>query len=203
MKTPAMPAGKNPRPSALTQLAARSRTFRRFDENQRVAKSTLRSLVNLARLSPSGGNLQPLKFMLLNNPRHKALVFPCLAWAGYFPDWPGPAAGERPAAYILILGDTAIRKDFGCDHGIAAQSIMLGAAEAGLGGCIIGSINRPRLRRALRLPARYEILLALALGRPRETVILETARRGAIKYWRDNQARHHVPKRPLSEMILS
>ena len=203
MKKPAVPAGKITRPSALAQLAARSRTFRRFDENQRVAKSTLRSLVNLARLSPSGGNLQPLKFMLLNNPRHNARVFPCLAWAGYFPDWPGPAAGERPAAYILILGDTAIRKDFGCDHGIAAQSIMLGAAEAGLGGCIIGSINRPRLRRALRLPARYEILLALALGRPRETVILETARRGAIKYWRDDQARHHVPKRPLNEIILS
>ncbi len=198
-----IPAAGIPRLPAVASLVERSRTFRRFYEKQRIPMSTLRGLIELARLSPSGGNLQPLKFIPVNAPRRNAEIFPCLAWAGYFKDWPGPTPGERPAAYIVILGDTAIRKDFGCDHGIAAQSIMLGTAAAGLGGCMIGSIERPRLRRVLGIPARYEILLALALGRPRETVILETARRGAIKYWRDAAGRHHVPKRPLREIILS
>lgn len=187
---------------AVAALVARNRSFRRFYEKQRIPISTLRKLIELARLSPSGGNLQPLKFILINTPRRNALVFPCMAWAGYLKDWPGPAPGERPSAYIIILGDNDIRKEISCDHGIAAQSIMLGATAAGLGGCMIGSIDRPRLRRILGISARYEILLALALGYPRETVVLETARRGEIKYWRDAAERHHVPKRPLREIIL-
>ena len=187
---------------AVAALVARNRSFRRFYEKQRIPISTLRKLIDLARLSPSGGNLQPLKFIPINNPRRNALIFPCMAWAGYLKDWPGPAPGERPSAYIIILGDNDIRKEISCDHGIAAQSIMLGATAAGLGGCMIGSIDRPRLRRVLGIPVRYEILLALALGHPRETVVLETARRGEIKYWRDAAERHHVPKRPLREIIL-
>lgn len=187
---------------AVAALVARNRSFRRFYEKQRIPISTLRKLIELARLSPSGGNLQPLKFIPINNPRRNALIFPCMAWAGYLKDWPGPAPGERPSAYIIILGDNDIRKEISCDHGIAAQSIMLGATAAGLGGCMIGSIDRPRLRRILGISARYEILLALALGHPRETVVLETARRGEIKYWRDAAERHHVPKRPLREIIL-
>ncbi|MGI6087212.1 MAG: nitroreductase family protein [Kiritimatiellia bacterium] len=187
---------------AVAALVARNRSFRRFYEKQRIPISTLRKLIDLARLSPSGGNLQPLKFIPINNPRRNALIFPCMAWAGYLKDWPGPVPGERPSAYIIILGDNDIRKEISCDHGIAAQSIMLGATAAGLGGCMIGSIDRPRLRRVLGIPVRYEILLALALGHPRETVVLETARRGEIKYWRDAAERHHVPKRPLREIIL-
>jgi nitroreductase len=117
--------------------------------------------------------------------------------------WSGPAEGERPSAYIVILGDTELRKDFGCDHGIAAQSIMLGATERGLGGCMIGSIDRPKLRQVLDIPERYEILLILALGKPAETVVLEdVGPDGDIKYYRDEDDVHHVPKRTLGELIL-
>ncbi len=118
-------------------------------------------------------------------------------------DWPGPGAGERPAAYIVILGDKGISQNFGCDHGIAAQSILLGAREKGLGGCILGSIQRDRLRELLHLPPNLEILLVLALGRPREKVVLEsTPPGGDIKYWRDAQGVHHVPKRRLEDIII-
>ena len=116
---------------AVAALVARNRSFRRFYEKQRIPISTLRKLIDLARLSPSGGNLQPLKFIPINNPRRNALIFPCMAWAGYLKDWPGPVPGERPSAYIIILGDNDIRKEISCDHGIAAQSIMLDATAAG------------------------------------------------------------------------
>ena len=117
--------------------------------------------------------------------------------------WSGPAEGERPAAYIVILGDTELARGFGCDHGIAAQSIMLGATERGLGGCMIGSIDRPELRQVLDIPERYEILLVLALGKPAETVVLEdVGPDGDIKYYRDDEDVHHVPKRSLDELIL-
>lgn len=163
---------------------------------------TLRELVELARFSPSAANLQPLKFLLVSSPETCARVFPALAWAGYLQDWDGPAEGERPSAYIVILGDTRIRAHIDCDHGIAAQSIMLGAVERGLGGCLIGSVDRERLRQELDIPAHFEILLVLALGEPAEKVVLDDAEPGGdIRYWRDASGVHHVPKRPLDELI--
>jgi nitroreductase len=131
------------------------------------------------------------------------MIFPHTRWAGYLKDWDGPVEGERPAAYILILGDTDIRASFGCDHGIAAQSIMLGATERGLGGCMLGAIDRRGLRESLDIPERYDILLALALGVPKETVVLEeVGPDNDIKYYRDEDEVHHVPKRLLEDLVL-
>jgi len=159
--------------------------------------------VNLARLSPSGANLQPLKFILSNTIGRNAEIFPTLSWAGYLKDWNGPSATERPTAYIIILNDTHIRKDPGCDHGIAAHSIMLGAREKGIAGCIIGSIDRTGLRKKLAIPDRYEICLVLALGKANEKVILGNIKEdGSIEYYRDENSVHHVPKRKLIDLIL-
>jgi len=187
----------------LRDLVEKNRSYRRFDQDVAIDLETLRALVDLARLSASGSNLQPLKFILSSDPETNARIFPNTRWAGYLKDWAGPAEGERPAAYILILGDTEIRRSIGCDHGIAAQSIMLGAAERGLGGCMLGALDRKGLREDLDIPERYDILLALALGRPKETVVLEeTGADGDIRYYRDDEGVHHVPKRPLEELIL-
>ncbi len=188
----------------LADLLRDSRSIRRFQEKEPVSETTLRALVDLTRYCPSAANRQPLKFLLSHSPEKNARIFSTLAWAGYLPDWPGPPPGERPAAYIVILGDTAISRDFGVDHGIAAQTIMLGAREQGLGGCMVGSIRKDRLRELLGLPERYEILLTLALGRPRETVVLaDVAADGDIRYWRDDAGIHHVPKRRLDDLILA
>ncbi|MBE0524494.1 MAG: nitroreductase family protein [Methanosarcinales archaeon] len=187
----------------INDLILKNRSYRRFFQDNAIEIETLKELVELARLSASGANLQPLKFIISNDPEKNALIFPHLAWAGYLKDWAGPEEGERPAAYIIILGDAKISKNFGVDHGIAAQSIMLGAVEKGFGGCVIGSIQREGLREALTIPFQYEILLVLALGKPKETVVVETAvQNGDIKYWRDGNGIHHVPKRPLDELVI-
>ncbi|MEJ2208091.1 MAG: nitroreductase family protein [Anaerolineae bacterium] len=188
----------------LKDLIVRNRSYRRFYQEERVSLDTLHELVDLARLSASGANRQPLKYVVSCDEERNAQIFPCLAWAGYLKDWAGPVEGERPAGYVVILGDTEISASFGVDHGIAAQSILLGATERGLGGCIIASVQRERLREALALDPRYEILLVLALGRPKEVVVVEPLGPGGdIRYWRDEQGVHHVPKRALEEMILS
>jgi nitroreductase len=187
----------------IEDLIRKNRSYRRFHQDVSVSMETLRDLVNLARLSASGANLQPLKYVISSNPKTNAKIFPHTRWAGYLKDWDGPDEGERPAAYVIILGDKEIRSSFGCDHGIAAQSIMLGASERGLGGCILGALDRTALREALDIPERYEILLALALGEPKETVVLEEiGPDGDIKYYRDENGVHHVPKRSLEELIL-
>jgi nitroreductase len=186
----------------IKELIARSRSYRRYDETFHIERQTLRDLVDLARLCPSGSNLQPLKYILSCDPQRNTRIFSTLAWAGYLKDWPGPAHGKRPTAYIIILLDTTIRTQPGCDHGIAAQSIMLGAAEKGFGGCIIASIQKERLRKALNIPRRYEILLALALGKPAEKVAIEDVNDNDIKYYRDIEDVHRVPKRSLDEIII-
>ena len=187
----------------LKDLVLKNRSYRRFHEATPVSRQTLEELVELARVSGSGGNMQPLRFILSADAEKNARIFPHLAWAGYLTDWPGPQAGERPAAYIIILGDTETSKGFGVDHGIAAQSILLGATERGLGGCIIGSVHRDNLGKELDIPERYDILLALALGEPAESVVIEeVGPEGDIKYWRDEASVHHVPKRTLQELIV-
>jgi nitroreductase len=187
----------------LKDLMLKNRSYRRFHQDVPVELGTLRELVGLARMSASGANRQPLKFILCCDPEVNAKVFPCLAWAGYLTDWGGPAKGERPAAYIVILNDKKIAATPGTDHGIAAQSIMLGAAERGLGGCMIGSIEKDELVKVLDIPDQYEIVLVLALGKPAETVVLEdVGPDGSIRYYRDDADVHHVPKRTLDELIL-
>jgi nitroreductase len=187
----------------IKDLVTRSRSIRRFHQDVPIPRETLVDLVDLARHSPSGANLQPLKYSLVADAALCAEVFPCLAWAGYLKEWPGPVEGERPAAYIVILGDKRLRESFDCDHGIASQSILLGATERGLGGCIIASIQRRELRALLDIPEHLEILLVLALGKPKETVVIEAVGAdGDIKYWRDADGVHHVPKRALDDIIL-
>ena len=187
----------------IKDLVRKNRTCRRFYEDFKIKRNTLEELIDLARLSASGANRQSLKYILSCEKNKNNLIFPTLVWAGYLKDWPGPGEGERPSAYIIMLLDTEISKNYWCDPGIAAQSILLGATEKGLGGCIFASVKRDELRLALKIEERYEILYVLAIGKPKEKVVLETVGpEGDIKYWRDSQGVHHVPKRTLEEIIL-
>jgi len=187
----------------IKELVAKNRSYRRFHQEVTIEYETLRELVDLGRLSASAANMQPLRYILSSDSKKNALIFQHLAWAMYLKDWSGPAEGERPSAYIIILEDKKVEHPLHCDHGIAAQSILLGAIEKGLGGCIIGAINKPKLRQVLNIPERYEIILVLALGKPKEKVVIEKLKSdGSIKYWRDSEGVHHVPKRALEDIIL-
>jgi nitroreductase len=187
----------------IKELIYKNRSYRRFYQDEKIEMATLEELVDLARHSACGGNLQSLKYILSGDPQTNALIFKRLGWAGYLKEWKGPSDGEKPAAYIVILGDTSIHKDFFCDHGIACQSILLGAVEKGLGGCILATINRDALRKDLGIDDTYQILLIIALGKPQEDVTVEYIETGGdIKYWRDENSVHHVPKRPLQEIII-
>lgn len=187
----------------MDRLTRLNRSIRRFQEGQRIPEKTLRRLVDLTRQSASSANLQPLKFLISWQEETNSRIFPTLSWAGYLKDWKGPEVGERPAGYIILLGDKELANTFAYDAGIASQSITLGAVEIGLGACLIGSIRRKQLRLELQIPERYEILLVIALGKPAESVVLDEIEEGGdIKYWRDQRGIHHVPKRRLDELLL-
>lgn len=186
----------------LSDLVAKNRSYRRFDSSVAVPADVLTGLAGLARLCPSSRNQQALKFMMILDPDRCKQVFSTLAWAGYLKDWPGPVENERPTSYIIILGDTRLGSRFDIDLGIAAQTLMLGATEKGYGGCMFTAVKREDLRNLLSIPDIYEILMVLAVGKPVETVIVDDITGEDIRYWRDENQIHHVPKRVLSDLIL-
>ena len=187
----------------IKDLVYKNRSYRRFHQNEKISMDTLEELVDLARHSACGANFQSLKYILSCDAETNELIFKRLGWAAYLTDWKGPSDGEKPAAYVVLLGDTSIHKNFFCDHGIACQSMLLGAVEKGLGGCILASVNRDELRKDLSIDDSLEILLVLALGKPAEEVKLEYIEPGkSIKYWRDENGVHHVPKRSLEEIVI-
>lgn len=193
----------------LSDLINKNRSYRRFYENQKIDEKTLLSLVELARISPSPRNQQALKFIVSHSNCNNDLIFETLAWAGALLDWNGPEIGERPSAYIIILGDNSIIDEKSKSYnetasGIAAQSILLGAVEKELGGCMIAAIKRHVLRKNLNIHEKFEILMVIALGKPKETVILDDMPdNGNYNYWRDENKNHHVPKRSLNEIIVN
>jgi len=188
----------------IREVVLKNRSCRRFDPSTPVPMTRLREWVDLARCTASAANQQPLKYILSSAPDRNAAIFDCLKWAAYLTDWDGPAPDERPTGYIIICGDRTVSTNYWCDHGIAAQTMLLAAVEAGFAGCMLAAINHPRLKHALTLGDHLDILLVLALGAPAETIILEDlAAHGDIRYWRDAAGVHHVPKRPLAEVILA
>ncbi len=188
----------------LKDLVLKNRSYRRFYQNEPVTEQTLMELVDLARNTPSTVNSQALRFKLVCKPEENNKVFETLAWAGLLKDWDGPVDGERPSAYIIILCDLSVGKDKRYDDGIAAQTIMLGAAEKGLGGCIFGSVKRELLAKNLNIDSeKYSVDLVLALGKPKEEVkIVELPENGSTAYYRDENGVHYVPKRTLEDIII-
>lgn len=186
----------------IRELVERTRSYRRFSQEPLVHEDLV-TFVDTARLCASGGNQQPLKYVVISDPQQNEVVFPHLKWAASLPDWDGPAPGERPTGYILLLLDKEISRGAGVDHGIAGQSICLAAMEKGIGACMIGSIQRRELGQALHLPPQFDILLVIALGHPGEEIVLDPPRPdGTVKYFRDDKDVHHVPKRSLAEVLI-
>jgi len=187
----------------FVDLVLKNRSYRRFYEDAPVSAETLKELVELARISPFGGNRQTLKFYLSAGEKN-AEIFECLGWAGHLEGWAGPEPGERPAAYVVIINDNDLGGGAEVNAGIAAEAILLGAVEKGLGGCMFGSVERKKLARSLRLAENLEILLVVAIGKPKEVIVIEeVGDDGDIKYWRDAERVHHVPKRKLADILLN
>jgi nitroreductase len=184
-------------------LILKNRSYRRFYQDKPVETEVLRQLIDLARLSPNGANRQALRYMIANINKINEAIYNNIGWAGYYKNWDGPEEGEKPSAYIIILKEISAGIANTPDEGIAGQSILLGATEKGLGGCFIGNINRQNLARDINLDEKYSIQLVIALGYPKEQVVLEEINiTEDIKYWRDENQVHHVPKIALEDIIV-
>ena len=187
----------------LTELLLKSRCYRRFDESIRMSEEILRELIDATRYCPSAANRQALKYRLVFEESEANQVFDYLKFAAYLREWSGPAIGERPTAYIVVLGDETISKFSEVDAGIAMQTILLRATELGFGGCILASVQRDKLCELLALDERFHIGYVIALGKPAEISVIDPlGQEGDIKYYRDADGVHHVPKRSLDDLLV-
>ena len=186
----------------LLDLVKRARSYRRYDPTKPLSKDDLKAFVEAARLTPSAGNLQRLLYLAKKKKSEVLTLTKEVKWAGYLSDWDGPADSEAPAAYLILLSpeSTGVSQ---IDVGIAAETILLAAAEAGVGGCMILNFPREALTERYKLVSNYKIELVISLGVPAEKVEIETMKEGNVRYYRDENDMHHVPKRALSEVFLT
>lgn len=182
-------------------LVKSTRSYRNFRSDVRFTREDLTALIELCRFTPATANRQPLKFGFAYGEKACEEIFPLLGWAGYLTEKP-PFPGNEPTAYILICYDTDILQAAEVDVGICAQTIVLGAMEKGIGACMIGSFSKEKIAGIFGLPSNIVPRLIIALGAPNEKIVLTDAQNGEIKYFRDSEGTHFVPKRPLDEILL-
>ena len=188
----------------IKDLVLLNRSYRKFHNDKKVTNSQLLELVDLARTTPSSKNRQPLKYLLITNEDEVKFIFSQLKWAWYLKEWAGPTNKEQSPAYIVMCIDTNLNDQAFIDVGIAAQTILLGAVEKQLGGCIIRTVNRFAISKHFNLPDNFDVVQVIAIGYPNQDIELTTIdENGSIEYYEDSKGTHYVPKRKLEDIIIS
>lgn len=190
----------------IKDLVIKNRSYRGYNHDRKLTKEELLELVDCARLTASSVNMQPFKYYIAWEEDEVAAIQALTKWARGLPELTLPHPGMEPTGFIIIVQDTAIFESlqrFQKDCGIVAQTMLLRAAEIGLGGCMIGNFPAGTLKEMLKLPANLSPLLILALGEPAEQVVLTEISEGeSTGYYRDEQDVHYVPKRRLEDIAL-
>ena len=183
----------------LKELLVETRSVRRYDQSRKIDNSTLMDIVESVRYCPSAANLQRVRVAIVNDASCDG-VFDTLSFAAYLRPWVRPEVGERPVAYLVLLTKTEPDTNLAIDCGIAAEAIALSAREKGIGYCMFRSFNAEKLTRVIGKES-YTPVLVISLGYPKEEVVIEKAT-DSLKYYRDENDVHHVPKLALEDIIL-
>ncbi|NLT57870.1 MAG: nitroreductase [Clostridiales bacterium] len=180
------------------------RSIRKFKQDP-IAQEVLERAVNVARLAPCGGNMQSLKFCIVQSPELVKGIFAHSKWGMHLPDGSGrPKEGEEPTAWVLILNDKRIREQaFVMDIGAAAENIIIYALSEGIASCWLENLQRPEIAALLELPEHLQLHSAIALGYPgMEAKEVALPASGDTKYFWGEQGGFCVPKRSLDEVML-
>lgn len=190
----------------LSELVKKNRSYRGYDESFLFTKEMLEELVDITRFTPSSVNMQPFKYHIAYEKEEVALIQSMTKWAAALPEMQLPHPGKMPTGFVIICQDLEINPNAGrysTDLGIVAQTLLLYAVEKGLGGCMIGNFKAEEVKEKLSLSENLHPMLIIALGKPDENVILtDIPENGSIKYYRDENDNHYVPKRKLKDILV-
>lgn len=190
----------------IHDIVVDSRSCRSFDESKPIGKEDLLDLIETARICPSAGNLQPLKYRLVYEKDEVEELLGLTKWAALLPDLVLPPEGHHPTAFIIVCCDTTICSDpdsVRFDAGIVSQTMMLEATEIGFGGCILGAFSPSEVSSHMLIPKKYKPVILLAFGVPEETIIIcNPDENGNTAYFRGKANVHFVPKRLRDDIII-
>lgn len=189
---------------AVYEIALERRTIRKYKQHISISREKLLKFVEAAKNAPSAANLQPIRYIVVDNKDDVEAVFENVRWAAYINPKGNPKEGEKPVSYIIMLLDKNSRKTSYeyVDLGLAAQTICLVAWEEGIGTCLLGAINRKNVREKFLIPEQYEIGLIVALGYIAENPVQEELK-NSCEYYQDENNELHVPKRTTEEVVLN
>ena len=190
----------------IKELVKKSRSYRGYDESRKISREELLELVDCARFAPSSVNRQPFQYLLAYEQEDLDKIQPLTGWARALPQMKLPHPGKCPTAFIVICQNTDWDPDLNRylrDVGITAQTMLLAAAEMGLGGIMIGNFSPKKLSETMALPENIIPMLIVAFGKPDENIVLTEVDTGiSLNYYRDEQDTHYVPKRKLKDIVL-
>jgi len=185
--------------NSVYQTICTRRSVRRFQQKT-VPTNLLEDILNAGRLAPSGSNLQPCEFIVIDNKQLVRTIFPWLKWAAYISPQGNPKRGEEPVVYVVVLINLLKKRKGGeADAAASIQNMLNTAWGYGIGSCWLASMNKNKIKKSLKIPHHFKLMAIIAFGYPKEQPVLEDAG-ASIKYWKDNKGTLHVPKRKLSEI---
>ncbi|MBO4288569.1 MAG: nitroreductase family protein [Lachnospiraceae bacterium] len=191
----------------ILELAMKNRSYRGYDESYRFTKEELMELVNVTRYAASSVNRQPFAYYIAWEKDEVDKIQKLTKWARGLPQMTLPHPGMCPTGWVIVLHNTDWAPNverFRQDRGIVAQTLLLAAAEKGLGGCMIGNYVPDEVKAALDLPDNMVPVLIIALGKPAEKIVItEVGEDGDVNYYRDENDVHYVPKRKLEDIVLT
>ncbi len=186
---------------SLDTLLRKNRSHRAFDTSYTVAMRQLETIVAVNPKLPSGRNAQTLRFKLLDAQSGGEDFCRYLHLGGYLPELHLPAPGTEPKAFIIICSTEPESPIVDIDLGISLQSMALKAVEIGLNALIVRAFNKKEIKETLGLPS--DPLAVLAIGKGTETIVLDEVPAGSdLRYYRDADGIHHVPKITVSDLLI-
>lgn len=190
----------------LKELVVKNRSFRGYNGQYQVTREQLLEMIECSRIAASSMNLQTLKYYIGAEETQVNEVLGGVKFAGALPQLNLPYEGQMPTAFVLICHDLLINgnpETFKIDVGISAQTMLLKAAEMGLGGCMMSTFNSEKVKQQLELADNLVPMLLISIGKPVEKVVIKDIENDeSHKYYRDEDDVHYVPKRKLTDIII-
>jgi len=184
------------------ELLKTRRSYRKFEQKP-VPEEVLRDILEAARLSASGGNKQPLRYIVINDSSKLDSVLQYLTWAGQIPKEIGwPKDNEKPVLYIAVIENVKESPYSETDAGIADANMTLAAWSHGVGSCIICACNKPKLEELFGLGENQRLHSIVAFGYPsHKSTVVDPGDDGKLNYYVDEEKNFYVKKRKIEDAV--
>lgn len=130
-----------------------------------VEEEKLSRVLDAGRLSPSAGNRQERRFVVVRDARTRKSLSEAANNQSFVAQAPVViAACSVETEYVMKCGQPA----YPIDTAIAVDHITLQAVEEGLGTCWIGAFDEKKVKKLLNIPDNVRVVQLLTLGYPSE-----------------------------------